>query len=146
MKGRALFVLLAMFRVLASGSDGGDSGRKTDGIADQTKNRLITSPLIYYTPETNLAFGVAGSYLFRDSNARAATPPSVVSPIFIYTLNKQFRVQVTSDIYLNQEGYFLRAEAKLENYPANSSASATIPWRKIGRASPQRTSACRSPC
>ena len=80
MKGRTLFVLLAMFRVLAPGSVCGDSGRKTDEIADQKKNRLIISPLIYYTPETNLAFGVAGSYLFRDSTAHTATPPSVVSP------------------------------------------------------------------
>lgn len=106
-----------MFRVLASGSGGGDSGRKTDEISDPTKNRVIASPLFYYTPETNLAIGVVGSFLFRDPNARSSTPPSVVSPIFIYTLNKQFRAQVTGDIYLNREGFILRSEAKMEKYP-----------------------------
>jgi outer membrane protein assembly factor BamA len=84
---------------------------------DKCKNRLIFSPLMYYTPETRLAFGGAGSYIFRLAGCQGSTRPSSVSPLVIYTLEKQFKALVKSELYFKNNNYRLESEIKFEKYP-----------------------------
>ncbi len=81
------------------------------------KNRLIFSPLMFYTPETRLAFGGAGSYIFRIAGCQGSTRPSSISPLVIYTLEKQSRALVKSDLYFKNNNYRLESEIKFEKYP-----------------------------
>lgn len=84
---------------------------------DKCKSRLIFSPLMYYTPETRLAFGGAGSYIFRLTGCQGSTRPSSISPLVIYTLEKQFRALVKSELYFKNNNYRLESEIKFEKYP-----------------------------
>jgi outer membrane protein assembly factor BamA len=83
----------------------------------ECKNRIIFSPLMFYTPETRLAFGGAGSYIFRLAGCKGSTRPSSVSPLVIYTLEKQFRALVKSELYFKNNNYRLESEIKFEKYP-----------------------------
>ena len=98
MKWNVLFFLLALLLPPAFVSAEEESWGKGTEKGDKASSRIISSPLIYYTPETNLAFGLAGSFLFREANALPGNRPSVISPLLIYTLNRQFKAQISSDI------------------------------------------------
>jgi outer membrane protein assembly factor BamA len=84
----------------------------------KSKNRIVGSPIAYYTPETSLAFGVAGSYIFRLGGVGdKVTRPSSVSPVVIYTLKKQFITQLTTNLFFKNNSYHLSAEFKAEKFP-----------------------------
>ncbi|MDQ1352396.1 MAG: BamA/TamA family outer membrane protein, partial [Acidobacteriota bacterium] len=78
-------------------------------VEEKTKDRVIGAPILYYTPETRLAYGAAGSYIFRMSGGKSARPSSI-SPILVYTQEKQFKAQVNADMYLKPDDYRLQAE------------------------------------
>ena len=84
---------------------------------DKCKNGIIFSPLIFYTPETRLALGGAGSYIFRLAGCQGSTRPSSISPLVIYTAENQFRALVKSEIYLKNNNYRVEAEIKFEKFP-----------------------------
>lgn len=84
---------------------------------NKCKSRLIFSPLMYYTPETRIALGGAGSYIFRLAGCQGSTRPSSVSPLVIYTTEKQFRALVKSDLYFKNNNYRVESEIKFEKYP-----------------------------
>ncbi len=90
-----------------------------DAPAEKPNNRFIYSPLFFFTPETSAGFGVAGSYLFRlpTKLKTKSSRPSTLSPLFIYTLNKQFKFELIGNIYLKDENLQLSASLKILNYP-----------------------------
>ncbi len=81
------------------------------------KSRIIFSPIVYYTPETRFAYGAAGSYIFRLSKDRPNDRPSSLSPIAVYTQEKQFYAQLKSLIYLKNERYQIELNLKVQDYP-----------------------------
>jgi len=81
------------------------------------KSRIIFSPIVYYTPETRFAYGAAGSYIFRLSKDRPNDRPSSLSPIAVYTQEKQFYAQMKSLVYLKNERYQIELNLKLQDYP-----------------------------
>lgn len=83
----------------------------------KSKSRVIFSPIVYYTPETRMAYGAAGSYIFRLGRARKDMRPSTLSPVLIYTQERQFFAQFKSVLYLKNEDYQLELNLKLEDYP-----------------------------
>jgi outer membrane protein assembly factor BamA len=72
---------------------------------------------MFYTPETRLAFGGASSYIFRLGGCQGSTRPSSISPLVIYTLEKQFRALVKTVMYFKNNNYRVEAEIKFEKYP-----------------------------
>jgi hypothetical protein len=86
-------------------------------LEKQSKDRIIGAPILFYTPETRLAYGAAGSYIFRMRGCKNDSRPSSISPILIYTQEKQFKAQVNADMYLKTDDYRLQAEVKFEKYP-----------------------------
>lgn len=117
MKWNVPFFLLALLFAPIFAAAEEESRTIGDKQSDKANSRIISSPFLYYTPETNLAFGLAGSYLFREADSLPENRPSVISPLFIYTLNKQFKAQISSDIYLQKGNYVLKTEIKLEKFP-----------------------------
>jgi len=81
------------------------------------KSRIIFSPLVFYTPETRIAFGAAGSLIFRPSASKKKTRPSSISPLIIYTQEKQFKAILSTRIYFKNNDHRLETEVKFEKYP-----------------------------
>lgn len=94
-----------------------DEEDKRVGEIRKKKSGILVSPILYYLPETRLAYGVAGSYLFRLGDKNGDYRPSTISPVFIYTQNKQFKALLTGDIYLKKGGYHLTADIVFRKYP-----------------------------
>lgn len=90
---------------------------QTEDTNQTSKNRVIFSPIVYYTPETRMAYGAAGSYIFRLGRTQQDERPSTLSPLLIYTQEKQFFAQLKSMLYLHNENFKLELNLKLENYP-----------------------------
>ncbi|MCY7358883.1 MAG: outer membrane protein assembly factor [Rudanella sp.] len=78
---------------------------------------LFPLPLIYYTPETRFAFGVAAAATFRFRRDTAHTVrPSQVTVGAAYTQNKQLLFYVPFQIFYNQNRYFANGEVGYYNY------------------------------
>ena len=73
--------------------------RQQDSVVD--KNVTFNGyPYVFYTPETQLAFGGGGIFLFytkRNENLR----PSKIGVGAHYTTNKQYKFSISSSVYFN---------------------------------------------
>lgn len=72
------------------------------------KSTFSALPVVFYTPETRLAFGGAGVYAFRKDSLQKY--PSQVQLGLAYTLNNQLLVYLPYRIYLKDEQYLLYGE------------------------------------
>jgi len=86
-------------------------------LPEKKEGGLMVSPVLYYLPETRFAFGVVGNLIFRLGNTNGHDRPSTLSPIFIYTQNKQYRLQVNADVYFKRDDYHLLADMKFLRFP-----------------------------
>ncbi|GAB3499643.1 BamA/TamA family outer membrane protein [Spirosoma knui] len=89
---------------------------------------LLPLPLIYYTPETRLAYGVAATATFRfrrdmailrsdtSRQARATVRPSQVTLGFAYTQNKQILFYLPFQVFYDQDNYYVNGEAGYYRY------------------------------
>ncbi len=73
-------------------------------------------PVIYYTPETNWAFGVLGIYTFKFHANDSLLKPSQIVPSFVYTTNKQMLTSVRYELNVNQK-WLLRGKLGYYIYP-----------------------------
>ncbi|MFC2165565.1 BamA/TamA family outer membrane protein [Acidobacteriota bacterium] len=71
-------------------------------------NSFIALPVIFYSPETKLAFGVGGGYYFRTVKGDALTNLSHLNGFMIYTLRNQFRITLAPDFYFKRNVYRLQ--------------------------------------
>lgn len=71
----------------------------------QKNLRFQFLPLIYYTPETKMAFGASGIFSFKTNVNDSLLETSMVTPTFIYTLNNQLLTTVRYDLHLNRKWY-----------------------------------------
>lgn len=90
----------------------------TEGGADTTKSfSIFPLPLLYYTPETRFAFGVAAAATFRFRRDTASTiRPSQVTVGAAYTQNKQLLFYVPFQLFYNQNRYFAIGEVGYYKY------------------------------
>jgi len=72
----------------------------------ETTAHWLAAPFADYTPETSVAFGVAGIYTFRLSND-SLNRPSKVQAALTYTVRRQFIAEVLSDAYLGKYRTFV---------------------------------------
>lgn len=78
---------------------------------------LFPLPLIYYTPETRFAFGLAAAATFRFRRDTARTiRPSQVTVGAAYTQNKQLLFYIPFQLFYNQNRYFANGEVGYYNY------------------------------
>jgi len=78
---------------------------------------LVVLPVIYYTPETRLAFGAGGIITFRPKGSSAADLPSYFQALAVYTQNKQFTLSLEPRLYLNGRSFLLTGLFELTKFP-----------------------------
>jgi len=86
-----------------------------DSIAEKNYS-LIAIPLVFFSPETNWAFGGGGVYTFRFKNESLDTRPSQIQAGFAYTLNKQILSYLPFQLFLKNEKYKLYGELGYYRY------------------------------
>ena len=76
-------------------------------------------PLLYYTPDTRIAAGLAGVYYFNTgrSDSLQKTRLSYTKLLCDYTQNKQLDFWTSWNIFTNQEKYLLKGEFRYRNFP-----------------------------
>lgn len=74
-------------------------------------------PVLYYTPETKTAFGVAAQYYHRERGSELSSRPSTIMPAFIYTQENQIIADISGEFYWKQETYRLDGEIGYSKYP-----------------------------
>ena len=78
------------------------------------KLQFIPLPVMFYTPETHVAYGVLGVCLFRtDSNARTSNVDFAV----IHTQNQQTVIEPTYTIFTKGEKYLIRGMLLYTKFP-----------------------------
>jgi outer membrane protein assembly factor BamA len=93
----------------------------TEQAADSVEESkgFVPLPLLYYTPDTRLAFGVVGVYYFKlQSDIPGAKPTrlSYTQLLVDYTLNRQFDVWGLWNVFLREENYISKGEFRYRIY------------------------------
>ncbi len=86
-------------------------------VKENKKGKILATPMAFYSPETKMAFGAVGSYIFRLSKKDKNIHPSTISPLVVYTLNKQFKAQIKTDLFFKNNDYRLISMIKTQKYP-----------------------------
>lgn len=98
----------------------GPISAKSENFGEQKtkyKTRVLPLPVLFYRPQTSLAFGAQLKTIFRIGKNKALAHPSTVSPEVIYTLNNQFITKVISDIYLAKNSWHLYSDMDFRKFP-----------------------------
>lgn len=78
------------------------------------KGQLIPLPAIYFTPETKLAVGCIGVYLFKtDKNVRTSN----IDFAAVYTLNKQIIIEPIYNVFTKGEKFFIKGSVIFTKFP-----------------------------
>jgi outer membrane protein assembly factor BamA len=85
--------------------------------AEKPATSLVVLPVVYYTPETRLAFGAGGIYIFPLKGASLAARPSYFQTIAVYTQNKQFTLSLEPNLFLRNETLLINSLLELKKYP-----------------------------
>lgn len=90
---------------MAFGQDNNDKESEPDSTAKRELS-INAYPYVYYTPETQLAFGAGGIMVFYTSDASIIKPSKVVLGAY-YTSNNQYKVTLNPEFYFfNNKLYF----------------------------------------
>ncbi|MFT4754938.1 MAG: outer membrane protein assembly factor BamA [Salibacteraceae bacterium] len=110
------FTYAQVFTDTLSEAEAADIQKRIDKGLKQLdrKYTLQVLPLIYYTPETRMAFGAMSIVRFKFKYADSLLKVSNITPSFVYTQNEQMLAQVNFDLYTNKKwrffgnaGYFI---------------------------------------
>jgi outer membrane protein assembly factor BamA len=113
--GKRLALAMAVLLAIASRPLPG----KTDasGKAPPAKGGFVIAPVIYYTPETRIAWGFVGIHYFRLFSSPQPSRLSSYRFNVIRTQNRQTTVQVDCELYLAGGRFLLDSTAKYSYYP-----------------------------
>jgi outer membrane protein assembly factor BamA len=78
---------------------------------------LIPLPVVFYQPETGLGFGVTAILYYRMTPGDTISPPSSLSPVAIYTTNKQIILGVWSEMYLAEDRWRVSSGISYSKFP-----------------------------
>jgi hypothetical protein len=81
------------------------------------RSGFVIAPVVYYTPETRLAWGLVGIHHFRLGRALPSSRPSHYRFNFVRTQNKQSIAQVDYELYLADGKFLVDGVAKYSYFP-----------------------------
>ena len=81
------------------------------------KSKLVTAPVISFSPETSLGIGVGAKYLFKFRGSGDETRTSNMPATIQYTLNNQFFLFSGFEVFTNQEKWVITGNIRFQNYP-----------------------------
>ncbi len=84
--------------------------------SDQARGRLALLPIVFSSPDTRFAFGVLPQYIFR--LAPDSRPSSLRADAY-YTLNKQYSVQLSPDVWLARNRYKMSGKIAFREWPTS---------------------------
>jgi outer membrane protein assembly factor BamA len=90
---------------------------KTAGPTASARGGFVITPVVYYTPETRIAFGIVGIHYFRLGRPDPKSRLSHYRFNFIRTQNKQSIAQVDYELYLAGGKFLLDGTAKYWLFP-----------------------------
>ncbi len=91
--------------------------KKAEKDSTLYKSKFITAPIIYYSPETSLGFGIGAKYLFKFKGSGEETRTSNMPLSFLYTLKNQFFIFSGFEVFTNQEKWVITGNFLFQNYP-----------------------------
>lgn len=89
-----------------------------DTTQDLASSDWIAMPILYYSPETKMAFGAGGLYFFRDGTAATRSHPSAIGATVEYTQLNQFQFELLPDLSLLDGKYRIEGQAGFRKSPA----------------------------
>jgi hypothetical protein len=89
----------------------------TAAVTAPPKSGFIVAPVVYYSPETRLAWGIVGIHYFRLGNSQPYLRLSHYRFNFIRTQNQQSVAQVDYELYMPGGRFLLDGQAKYSFYP-----------------------------
>ena len=111
MKKLISFLLVAFFVFPCFGNENEKS------LIKQKRSGFIALPVLFYTPETKLAGGVAINYYFRESGSASTSKPSIIVPSITYTQQKQMMAELVADLYWQNEMYHILGYLGYKKFP-----------------------------
>lgn len=81
------------------------------------KSKFIMAPVVSYSPETSVGFGVGAKYLFKFKGSGEETRTSNTPITLQYTLNNQFIIFSGFEMFTNQEKWVIEGNVQFQNYP-----------------------------
>jgi outer membrane protein assembly factor BamA len=92
---------------------------KADKLEDTTRFRIkfVVSPVVTYSPETNLGFGLGVKLLFKPKNTGEETRTSNMPISAIYTLENQLLLRSGYTIFFKQENWMLKGNIGYSKFP-----------------------------
>ncbi len=110
------FLLLIGVQLFGQDQDVQNQAVSSDTIKTQNINTLLV-PIVFYSPETNFAFGGGGQMFFKTKKSSSTYLNSSILASAIYTLNKQLILEFQPQIYFNNENYFLDSKFRYKVFP-----------------------------
>jgi outer membrane protein assembly factor BamA len=110
-------VIILLFPCVVDAQEDASKDRvvQTDTVGKGKKVQSIFIPVIFASPETQLAFGAGGQVFFRTKGSRIDTRLSNIFVSAVYTLRKQLFIDLKPQIYFNNESYYLDAALKYKD-------------------------------
>jgi outer membrane protein assembly factor BamA len=85
--------------------------------AGKDRSGWMALPFGFYTPETSVALGGGAIFYFRDYASLDDTKPSQAAVTAYYTFNKQYRLELSPKLYLENERYYFGVNFEAGEYP-----------------------------
>jgi outer membrane protein assembly factor BamA len=104
-------VLAALLGVPAAAAD------ETSAESGSYKSKFSGMPFVYYSPETNLAFGLGGVFNFRAGRHKEKTRTSSIWAYGTYSLARQYSILFKPEIYLKNNSLSLFGTLRYERSP-----------------------------
>jgi hypothetical protein len=79
-------------------------------MAQERKNSLFATPVVFRTPETGFGGGAAGVYTFYMNKSDSLSPPSQVQAGFAVTQERQFLYYLPFQLFWNQRKWYCYGE------------------------------------
>ncbi len=99
------------------GEPGERSRAAAAGRAERDRDGWAALPLASYSPETHLGLGAFGVYFFRLGDEPAATRPSSVALVGLYSTRHQSIVELIPELYWDDERWHLWTKIDFRNFP-----------------------------
>ena len=93
------------------------SGLAPQDTASSGRSSSMILPILYYTPETRLAVGVAAQRLFRPGGGGEGRPSTLI-PMVIVTQNRQIILQFNSSFYLDRDRWYIMGNIHYVKFPS----------------------------
>ncbi len=117
MKRRFLLSTIFFLFILNGFSQDSDPILKTDTLSVKKKIQLVGIPILHYAPETSLGFGAGAQFFLGNQSNIYNSRQSNILVSFVYTLNKQYIVEVYPKIYFQFGNWMFDGIFKYKLFP-----------------------------